>query len=46
MEPKITGRNVTMTLSPLPANRRKRKFALPRKDEVEEPADSQNGSKS
>jgi translation initiation factor IF-3 len=25
-EPKITGRNVTMTLSPLPANRRKRKL--------------------
>src|SRR6476659_4269937 len=45
MEPKITGRNVTMTLSPLPANRRKRKFALPRK-EAEEPADSKNGSKS
>jgi translation initiation factor IF-3 len=26
MEPKITGRNITMTLAPLPANRRKRKF--------------------
>lgn len=26
MEPKITGRNVTMTLAPLPVNRRKRKF--------------------
>jgi translation initiation factor IF-3 len=26
MEPKITGRNITMTLSPLPANRRKRRF--------------------
>src|SRR5437763_4534443 len=26
-EPKITGRNVSMTLSPLPANRRKRRFA-------------------
>src|SRR6202163_4332942 len=38
MEPKIAGRNVTMTLSPLPANRRKRKFALPRKEEVEEQA--------
>jgi translation initiation factor IF-3 len=25
-EPKITGRNLTMTLTPLPANRRKRKF--------------------
>ena len=29
MEPKIAGRNVTMTLSPLPANRRKRRFTLP-----------------
>src|SRR5947199_6485273 len=27
MEPKIAGRNITMTLSPLPANRRKRRFA-------------------
>jgi translation initiation factor IF-3 len=31
MEPKITGRNVTMTLSPLPANRRKRRFSSPSK---------------
>ena len=31
MEPKITGRNVTMTLSPLPANRRKRRFSSPPK---------------
>lgn len=29
MEPKLAGRNITMTLSPLPANRRKRKFAPP-----------------
>ena len=29
MEPKITGRNITMTLSPLPANRRKRRFTQP-----------------
>src|SRR5262249_37121406 len=47
MEPRITGRNVTMTLSPLPANRRRRKFLPPAKDK--EPAaagaDSQNGSK-
>lgn len=28
MEPKITGRNITMTLSPLPANKRKRRFAM------------------
>jgi len=40
MEPKITGRNVTMTLSPLPASRRKRRFAPPK-----ETVDSQNGSK-
>ena len=26
MEPKIAGRNVTMTLSPLPSNKRKRRF--------------------
>src|SRR5213593_3100170 len=29
MDPKITGRNITMTLAPLPANRRKRKFTVP-----------------
>src|SRR6202158_1861295 len=47
MEPKITGRNITMTLTPLPANRRKRRFLPPPKEKVEaaEP-DSQNGSKS
>jgi translation initiation factor IF-3 len=28
-EPKIAGRNITMTLAPLPANRRKRKFSAP-----------------
>jgi len=26
-DPKIAGRNITMTLAPLPANRRKRKFS-------------------
>ena len=30
MEPKMTGRNITMTLSPLPANRRKRRFTAPK----------------
>src|SRR5712675_1880568 len=40
MEPKITGRNVTMTLSPLPANRRKRRFAQPERN-AQEPS---NGS--
>src|SRR5213080_350875 len=29
MEPKITGRNITMTLAPLPSSRRKRKFTMP-----------------
>jgi translation initiation factor IF-3 len=47
MEPKITGRNVTMTLSPLPANRRKRRFALAKQAEepaAAVPADQPNGS--
>src|SRR5918996_3782845 len=44
MEPKITGRNVTMTLSPLPANRRKRRFTSPSKAADEgEPAVSPDG---
>ena len=46
MEPKITGRNITMTLAPLPANRRKRRFLTPSKDKEEATAESQNGSKS
>src|SRR5213595_3017911 len=46
MEPKITGRNVTMTLAPLPANRRKRRFLPPSKEEEAESAESQNGDKS
>jgi translation initiation factor IF-3 len=29
MEPKTAGRNITMTLSPLPANKRKRRYAPP-----------------
>src|SRR3954471_20143171 len=33
MEPKVAGRNVTMTLSPLPANRRKRRFTAEREDD-------------
>ncbi len=45
MEPKITGRNVTMTLSPLPANRRKRRFSAPPKTVGEdETAGSPNGT--
>src|SRR6188472_2801050 len=36
MEPKITGRNITMTLAPLPANRRKRRFTAPPPNAAEE----------
>ena len=44
MEPKITGRNITMTLAPLPANRRKRKFtAVPKPDEETENASAPLG---
>src|SRR2546422_11658480 len=39
MDPKITGRNITMTLAPLPANRRKRNFTpVPKPDEETENA--------
>jgi translation initiation factor IF-3 len=45
MEPKITGRNVTMTLSPLPANRRKRRFsAPPKRVDEDETTGSANGT--
>jgi translation initiation factor IF-3 len=40
MNPKITGRNITMTLAPLPANRRKRKFSA----EPETPEESDNST--
>ena len=40
MEPKIAGRNVTMTLSPLPAARRKRRFSVPANDVEESPDDA------
>src|SRR6185369_16912712 len=38
MEPKAAGRNITMTLSPLPANKRKRRFSL-ENEEIEEDND-------
>ena len=46
MEPKITGRNITMTLAPLPANRRKRRFSAPPPNaaEEQEPAVSPAGT--
>src|SRR2546427_1851995 len=40
MDPKITGRNITMTLTPLPANRRKRRFLPPSKEKAAQGADS------
>src|SRR2546430_7027478 len=43
-EPKITGRNVSMTLSPLPANRRKRRFASQPKTAESEISVSPNGT--
>ncbi len=39
MEPKIAGRNITMTLSPLPQARRKRRFSVEADDEN---ADAEN----
>ena len=42
-EPKIAGRNITMTLAPLPANRRRRKFTAESKtDEQGDEAGSLN----
>ena len=43
-EPKIAGRNITMTLAPLPANRRKRKFSVPRPVEESEEAGAMSGA--
>ena len=40
MEPKIAGRNVTMTLSPLPAARRKRRFSVEAEDIEEDSPES------
>jgi translation initiation factor IF-3 len=41
MEPKIAGRNVTMTLSPLPAARRKRRFSKQEEDVDEATAETE-----
>lgn len=43
MEPKLAGRNITMTLSPLPAARRKRRFSV-LEQEAESEAAQQNGA--
>ena len=46
MEPKAAGRNITMTLSPLPAARRKRRFSVEADDADADAADAaaQNGT--
>src|SRR5436305_14898992 len=44
MEPKITGRNVTMTLTPLPANRRKRRFLAPPKEKSTDSAEPEKSA--
>jgi hypothetical protein len=43
MAPKITGRNITMTLAPLPANRRKRRFTAPGAPE-DKPSETQEAA--
>jgi translation initiation factor IF-3 len=40
MDPKIAGRNVTMTLSPLPGNKRKRRFARLAEEEGKDAAEA------
>lgn len=42
MDPKIAGRNITMTLSPLPAARRKRRFSVEADDEGAEAANEKD----
>ena len=42
MEPKLAGRNITMTLSPLPAARRKRRFSV-EADDADAENEPQNG---
>lgn len=42
MEPKAAGRNITMTLSPLPANKRKRRYSL-EDEELEPDKDAEGG---
>jgi len=47
MEPKMAGRNITMTLSPLPQARRKRRFSVEGDDaEAEAENEKDNGSES
>ncbi len=43
MEPKAAGRNITMTLSPLPIGRRKRRFSNPEDDAEAENAETETG---
>jgi len=44
MEPKMAGRALGMTLSPLPANKRKRRFTAPDEDYVEDEDDADDDS--
>lgn len=39
MEPRMVGRSINMTLSPLPANKRKRRFSIPEDDSDEDHED-------
>jgi translation initiation factor IF-3 len=42
MEPKLMGKSIGMTISPLPANKRKRRFAPPTEEmPPDEPDDSE-----
>jgi len=43
-EPKIAGRNITMTLAPLPTNRRKRKFTASKSVEESEETSALTGT--
>ena len=42
MEPKLMGKSINMTLSPLPAGKRKRKFEPPQDEYVEDEEDDQS----
>jgi len=41
MEPKLMGKSIGMTISPLPSNKRKRRFAPPTEELPPEPDDSE-----
>jgi translation initiation factor IF-3 len=41
MEPKLMGKSINMTMSPLPLNKRKRKLTLENEELPPEPADEE-----